>query len=75
MDWGKIGDFLIGNGLPLLGGAVGGPVGAGVGKVIASAIGAGSGEPEEVMGILTADPNAVLELKRWKPSTAMSCAR
>jgi hypothetical protein len=64
MDWGKIGDFLIGNGLPLLGGAVGGPVGAGVGKVIASAIGAGSGEPEEVMGILTADPNAVLELKK-----------
>lgn len=64
MDWGKIGDFLIGNGLPLLGGAVGGPVGAGVGKVIASAIGAGSGEPEEVMGILQGDPNAVLELKK-----------
>jgi len=70
MDWKKIGDFLIGNGLPLLGGAVGGPVGAGVGKVIASAIGAGSGEPDEVMEILTADPNAVLELKKIEAENA-----
>lgn len=70
MDWKKIGDFLIGNGLPLLGGAVGGPVGAGVGKVIASAIGAGSGEPDEVMEILTADPNAVLELKKLEAENA-----
>ena len=39
MDWSKVGGFLLENGLPLLGGLVGGPAGAGIGTIIAGALG------------------------------------
>lgn len=59
MDWKSLGSKLAAIGLPLLGGAVGGPAGAMIGKGIASALGLGeNATPEQTaaaLGNMTGD--------------------
>lgn len=63
MDFSGVGDFLIENGLSLLGGVIGGPAGAGVGKLIASAIGSDSDDPKDIMATLNGNPEAMSALR------------
>jgi hypothetical protein len=72
---GDVLDFLIDNGLPLLGGVLGGPGGAAAGKLIAKALGAGSDDPDELMQAIQADPNAVLKLKEIESNNSVELQR
>ena len=62
MKWGDLVDDILGAGLPLLGGALGGPLGASVGKLAASALGVDA-NPDAVKGALSS-PGAADKLKR-----------
>ena len=61
MNWEDIGKQLLGKGLPLLGGALGGPAGVAVGGLVASVLGVAP-TPEEVAAKL-ADPDAANRLR------------
>jgi hypothetical protein len=63
MNWDKVGGFLIENGLPLLGGVLGGPAGAAGGKLVASALGLSKDDPEEALAALTAHPESLVKLR------------
>ena len=62
MKWGDLVDDILGAGLPLLGGALGGPLGASVGKLAANALGVDA-NPDAVKGALSS-PGAADRLKR-----------
>ena len=62
MDWGDLVEDVLGAGLPLLGGALGGPMGASIGKLAASALGVDA-KPDAVKGALSS-PGAADRLKR-----------
>lgn len=69
MDWKEVGGHLLKQGLPLLGGLLGGPAGALGAKaavsIVSSALGLeGEAEPEDVLGIIKANPEKLLELKK-----------
>lgn len=70
MDFGKIGNFLLENGLHLLGGVLGGPAGAGIGTMIAQSIGADSAEPDAIMKTLQVNPDAIMALKQIEETHA-----
>lgn len=63
MDWGRVGGFLLENGLPLLGGVLGGPAGAAAGKLAASALGLTADDPAAVLEAVTGDPAAIAKLR------------
>lgn len=69
MDWKQLGSQVIGMGLPLLGGALGGPAGAAVGQLIASKLGGaasgqdGSVTAQSVLDAIKKDQEAVLKLR------------
>jgi hypothetical protein len=63
MDWKDIGRSLVSQGVPLLGGLLGGPAGAVAGKLVAGLFGADPENPEEVMNAIQGDPNAMVKLR------------
>lgn len=63
MDWEKLGEEVLGFGLPILGMAIGGPGGAAIGKIAASAMGLGGDDPVEISAALANDPAALIALK------------
>ena len=86
MDWKAIGTQLAGIGLPLLGGAVGGPAGALVGKSLAAALGLGqAATPEQTataLGTMTGDQlvairalEADLAKEQLKADTSLALAQ
>jgi len=69
MDWKEVGGFLLKQGLPLLGGLLGGPPGALGAKAAVSIVSSGLGlkedaDPEDVLGIIKANPEKLLELRK-----------
>lgn len=62
MDWKDIASEFAKIGLPVLGGAIGGPGGASLGSMIASALGCGN-SPSEVQQALLTSPDAAVKLK------------
>jgi hypothetical protein len=62
MDWIQVGLQIAKLGLPLLGGALGGPIGAGVGSIVARALGAAD-SPDAVASALAGTPPEVLVQK------------
>ena len=67
MDWKDVG-AKIAKGAPLIGGILGGPAGGAIGGVVsmvASALGLKSEnpQPEEIMSIITQDPNALAKIR------------
>ncbi len=86
MDWKAIGTQLAGIGLPLLGGAVGGPAGALVGKSLAAALGLGqAATPEQTataLGTMSGDQlvairalEADLAKEQLKADTSLALAQ
>lgn len=66
MNWKELGESLAKIGLPLLGAALPIPGGAAIGAALASAIGADSGDPADVLAKLTASPEAVLQARQFE---------
>ena len=70
MDWKDLGGKLLNMGLPLVGTVLAGPAGAGAGVVIArtisSALGIKGDNPQEIYDAIVADPNLVMELKKYE---------
>lgn len=69
MDWKEVGGHLLKQGLPLLGGLLGGPAGALGAKAAVSIISSALGlkeeaDPEDVLGIIRANPEKLLELQK-----------
>lgn len=71
MNLKEIGKTLAEYGLPILGGAIGGPGGAAVGKMIASAIGASSDKPEDIAAALTNNSEALVQLRTIEAQFAL----
>lgn len=59
MDWKELGSQIARLGLPLLGAVLPIPGGAAIGSALASAIGAGSAKPEDILAKLTQSADAV----------------
>ena len=68
MDWKELGKKVAGLGIPLLGGALGGPGGAALGGVVASALGLKDDSPDTISQALTVDPEAAIKLKELENS-------
>lgn len=66
MDWKDLGEAVAKIGLPLLGAVLPVPGGAAIGAALASAIGAGSAAPEDILASLTASSDAVLKAKQFE---------
>jgi hypothetical protein len=66
MDWKEIGKTLVSQGVPLLGGLLGGPAGAIAGKVVAGLFDADPGSPESVMNAIQQDPEAMRKLREFE---------
>ncbi|OPY67575.1 MAG: hypothetical protein A4E57_02238 [Syntrophorhabdaceae bacterium PtaU1.Bin034] len=66
MDWRDIGKALVSQGVPLLGGLLGGPAGAIAGKVVAGLFDADPGSPESVMNAIQQDPEAMRKLREFE---------
>jgi len=69
MDWKEVGGYLLKQGLPLLGGLLGGPAGALGAKAAVSLVSSALGlkeeaDPEDVLGIIKANPEKLLELQK-----------
>ncbi len=75
MDWSAIGETLLGQGLPLLGGALLGPAGAAGGRLVASALGVAGDDPAAVQAELQGNPDAVLTLKQLELEHATELRR
>lgn len=64
MDWKDLGKQIAGYGLPLLGGALGGPGGAAIGSLVASALGLGDNpEPSKISVAVAGNPELVVKLR------------
>lgn len=66
MDWKDIGSKFVSLGLPILGGAVGGPAGVALGKVLSLAVGSSKGTPDDVLDILTNSSEALQKAKEFE---------
>ncbi|MBI5591032.1 MAG: hypothetical protein HY881_11180 [Deltaproteobacteria bacterium] len=66
MDWKDIGKALVSQGLPVLGGLLGGPAGAVTGKVVAGLFDADPEKPETVMNAIQADAQAIAKLREFE---------
>lgn len=64
MDWKDIGESIAKVGLPLIGGALGGPGGAAIGQVLAGKLGADS--PAELTTLLQTSPEALAAAKKFE---------
>lgn len=71
MNLADIGKKLAEYGLPILGGALGGPGGAAIGKMIASAVGANSEQPEDIMAAMTQNYEALVKLREIEAQLAL----
>lgn len=68
-DWKELGKTVAGLGLPILGGALGGPGGAALGGAIASAIGGDPTDPKDLVKMVKADPQAAVKLAEIEANT------
>lgn len=66
MDWKGVGEAIAKIGLPLLGAALPIPGGAAIGTALASAIGAQSADPQEVLNLLTSSADAMAKAKQFE---------
>jgi len=66
MDWKDIGRSLVSQGVPLIGGLLGGPAGAVAGKMVAGLFGVDPENPEEVMNAVQGDPEAIAKIRRFE---------
>jgi len=62
MDWNDVGKT-IANFAPLLGGAIGGPGGAALGSLISNDFGGSAEDPDSLVNLIQADPQAAVKLK------------
>lgn len=62
MEWSDLGRS-IASMAPLLGGALGGPGGAALGSLISNAFGGSADDPDGLVKLIQADPNAAIKLK------------
>lgn len=63
MDWKDVGKKVAAAGLPLLGGALGGPAGAAVGTLVSSALGMTDQDPAAVAQAVATNPDNVTKLR------------
>lgn len=68
MDWKNLGESIAKIGLPLLGAVLPIPGGMAIGAALASAIGAPSGDPQDILATLTANADAVLKARQFELS-------
>jgi len=66
MDWKEVGRSLVSQGMPLVGGLLGGPAGAAVGRMVSGVFGADPESPEEVMNAIQSDPDAITKLREFE---------
>jgi hypothetical protein len=66
MDWKDLGGELARVGLPLLGAVLPIPGGAAIGTALASALGAKSADPNDILNALTANADAALKAKQFE---------
>lgn len=66
MNWKDLGESLAKLGLPLLGAALPIPGGAAIGTALASAIGADSANPDDILAKITASSDAVLQARQFE---------
>ncbi len=66
MDWKALGQGLAKIGLPLLGAVLPIPGGAAIGTALASAIGASSDKPEDILNMISSNADAMLKAKQFE---------
>ncbi|MDH5542772.1 MAG: chloride channel protein [Nitrospinota bacterium] len=66
MDWKEIGKSLVSQGVPLLGGILGGPAGAVAGKMVAGIFDSNPSNPEELLNAIQSDPEAITKLREFE---------
>ncbi len=66
MDWQDIGKSLLSQGVPILGGLLGGPAGATAGKMVASLMDVDPESPEDLMNAIQADPKALEKISQFE---------
>jgi hypothetical protein len=66
MDWKSLGEQVTKIGLPLLGAVLPIPGGAAIGTALASALGASSADPQDILTALTAGADAQLKAKQFE---------
>ena len=66
MDWKELGQAVAKIGLPLLGAVLPIPGGAAIGSALAAAIGAPSGQPQDILTALTSSAEAVQKAKEFE---------
>ncbi len=66
MDWKDIGKSLLSQGIPILGGLLGGPAGATAGTILASLVDSDPENPEDVMNAIQADPKALEKISQFE---------
>jgi len=66
MDWKEIGKSLVSQGVPLLGGILGGPAGAVAGKMVAGIFDTNPSNPEELLNAIQSDPEAISKLREFE---------